>query len=308
MLPKNWPAKTGAVLLGLLFLVAAAGKMRGLPAFEGLLVQRGFAGSLVVAGLEARGLIAVELFLGLAWFQPGLRRRLILPATLGLLAVFSVYLGYLGLIRGDRGDCGCLGDLMELAPLPSLAKNLVMIAIGIHLYRRLEPDAPGAWRVPAQLAVLALGLVFVAFPLRRPPPAPAAGSPTAKVSRFAGFRRFHTVREQDLSRQRCLVAFFSLDCEHCLAAAEILARLGKVPGPPPVYLVFLGGADQVEPFLTKSGANFPYLLASPADFFQFIEAEPPAIYLLKDGEVEAKWGRTDFAFEAVRDRWYQGRP
>jgi uncharacterized membrane protein YphA (DoxX/SURF4 family) len=69
----------------------------------------------------------LELILGLALLTSPLRRAAA-AMTLLLLLVFCVAMIRL-MFLGVTADCGCFGSLLALGPAPSLAKNMVLVAL-----------------------------------------------------------------------------------------------------------------------------------------------------------------------------------
>ncbi len=80
-----------------------------------------------------------------------------------------------------------------------------------------------------------------------------------------------------------LIAFLSLDCDHCLAlATELNANTNNLITAPRYYL-FLGSDDQVEPFFSKSGGSVNYSILTPQKFYPHLSSAPPKVVLLVNG-------------------------
>lgn len=80
-----------------------------------------------------------------------------------------------------------------------------------------------------------------------------------------------------------IVAFFSLDCDHCLAVAtEMNKNAGAISLAKRHYL-FLGSEDQIEPFFAGSGGSVGYTLLTPQKFYPHLSAAPPKVILLVNG-------------------------
>jgi hypothetical protein len=296
-----------AWFLGCVFVVSAVAKMLSLGAFELYVVQQGLLPSRQLAAYAARGLLAAELFLGLACFTKAWFRRLTLPAAFGMLLVFSLYLAYLAFLKGDSTSCHCFGELLPMSPLHSLFKNAALLAVVAYLYRQVRVWPGGTWRIPAGLAVASALVVGLGFPVRRIAVQPTAsgGSSLTTKSPFARFREFDG-RAVDLTTGVCLVAFVSLDCEHC---QSLVVRLGEAAGLqalPPVYLVCHGDAAVAPQFLAQTGTEFPLALVAPAVFFDYIGDKPPRLYLLEDGQVRAYWDDETFEPAQCAPWWAPG--
>ncbi len=80
-----------------------------------------------------------------------------------------------------------------------------------------------------------------------------------------------------------IVAFFSLDCDHCLAVAtEMNKNAGAISVAKRHYL-FLGSEDQIEPFFAGSGGSVGHTLLTPQKFYPHLSAAPPKVILLVNG-------------------------
>ena len=284
----------GTLALGAVFVASAVAKAVDAGAFEVLLVQQGVAPTRAVAAWLTRGLLALELALGLACWQPLWRRRLVLPAIVVLLAGFSVYLVYLGWIKGETGNCGCFGELLRMSPKASLVKNAALVALAAWLWRAAPPDPRRyGWALLAGAAAVAAG-VGLALPVRPPvSPAPRFARPDFPVD-----------------RGRVLLAFLSLDCEHCRAAATAIGewrreRVAAAPAEPPAsFFVFLGAAEDAPAFLRETGtAAVRHMMGDPRDFFAAIADQPPSVYVLHDGQVLARWDGEAFTPAALAAAW-----
>lgn len=84
-----------------------------------------------------------------------------------------------------------------------------------------------------------------------------------------------------------IIALFSLDCEHCLEAAAKLAQ--QKTSLPQILILFLGEAEQVEPFVNQSGLNAPYIILPPEEFFPLLKQSPPRLIYLINGNVVKEW-------------------
>lgn len=80
-----------------------------------------------------------------------------------------------------------------------------------------------------------------------------------------------------------LIAFLSLDCDHCLAVATELNANNSSLNMVPRYYLFLGSEDQVEPFFSKSGGSVNYSILTPQKFYPHLSSAPPKVVLLVNG-------------------------
>ena len=295
---KTWAALIGVAVVGLVFLVSAIAKLQNPGLFEISLVKQGIFDSRAIAAWPARLLIAVELAVGAGLLLPWQRQRLFAPLAALMLVAFSGWLAYLTFSGSKIEDCGCFGELLKISPPVALARNLVMLAILGCAWLRLPQSAgwtpPTALFVAATVATLAVAMPKSATsgPDGGDPDAPPVKSPIATLGTFSD-------GATDLADGNQLVAFLSLDCEHCM---EIAGQLAGAPVPlPPLHVVYLGSEDQIPNFEGMSGSAFPWLLADPARFFDFIGDAPPRLYLLRDGVEAAYWDAAGFSIEAIVD-------
>ena len=148
-----------AVFLGLVFLVAAYGKVLDPAAFaEQISFEKlDFA---LPAGLLAWAVIVLEVFLG-ASLVFDLRKRWVLVPT-GLLIVFFIFLtgrAYLRWTHGELDDtsaCGCFGNLVERTPAEALWQDIVLLVPAFVLVWLLPKSESPARRRLAAVAIVTL--------------------------------------------------------------------------------------------------------------------------------------------------------
>jgi hypothetical protein len=117
--------------LGLLFLLAAAFKLRDLGAFEETIARFGIVLDAAV-GTTARGLVVAELAVGLGLL---LGRHAALQGALALTLLFLAVLGY-GRWLGLDVDCGCFGPGEQVSLEEALHRDLVLLLVSGYLYWR----------------------------------------------------------------------------------------------------------------------------------------------------------------------------
>jgi uncharacterized membrane protein YphA (DoxX/SURF4 family) len=82
-----------------------------------------------------------------------------------------------------------------------------------------------------------------------------------------------------------IVAFLSLDCDHCITVAtELNSKNGALNGVQRYYL-FLGSQEAIEPFFSKTGGEVSYSLLTPQKFYPHLSSAPPKLILLVNGNV-----------------------
>lgn len=149
-----------------LFVFSAVAKMYPLWAFEKQLVDLGLL-SWCDAPIFARLLLGLELAIGVAIIQPHFLKKIVVPATIGLLVVFCIHLGMEMVKHGAmNGNCGCFGQLIPMTPLEAFIKNIITIALLVFIYRNVRDREPGKNRISYLFVIWLLStlLVFIAFP------------------------------------------------------------------------------------------------------------------------------------------------
>ena len=115
------------ILVSALFVLSAVAKLypsplMGITGFEAkYLSSVGIEGGL--AKVVSRLLIGFEFTLAILLLLPYYLKKIIFPATIGLIAVFTVHL-FVQVIQGDASNCGCFGELIPMTPLEALIKNI----------------------------------------------------------------------------------------------------------------------------------------------------------------------------------------
>jgi len=153
-------------VVAVLFLVSAVAKLydspyRAITTFEmKQLVPMGFSEG--VAQILSRLLIGVEFALGFLILQPHFLRKVVIPATIALLAVFIAQLGIEIGLNGNAGNCGCFGELLPMTPIEAIVKNIIAIGLlaGILILLKGVPDKRNPWVLVGVTALCIAGVVI----------------------------------------------------------------------------------------------------------------------------------------------------
>jgi hypothetical protein len=269
------------IIIGVVFILSAISKLKSTGLFEITLIDQGFISDRLIAAYFSRILISVELFIGLAFFQPFLLKRVVAPLTLISLTIFSIYLGNLLISVPDAENCGCFGEMVKLSPLESLLKNIVLIGLVLYFFIKAE-SKKGKLLIPILLLIACFTFVFGAFPIR-----------LLENNAFAKYTHFEPVGLVDLTQGDNLIAVLDVNCEHCQAAARELGKLDQNTDTlPPIYFLIYGedeSANSVQYFFNLTSTNFPYHKIGEDEFFDLIGSAPPRIYWLQNGKIKAQW-------------------
>lgn len=137
---KKYLPWTIRIIISFLFLISAVAKLYPSPYFAistfevKQLYPMGFSED--VAVFFSRILIGIELALGILLLQNNYLRRIIIPATILMLVVFTTHLTIDTIQNGgNSGNCGCFGSLLPMTPIEAIIKNVVaIILLVIYLY------------------------------------------------------------------------------------------------------------------------------------------------------------------------------
>jgi hypothetical protein len=272
------------------------GNVRRSPFFELMLVKQTPLETRQAAAVATRLIVALELFIGLMFFQTSFLRRSMVPLTACILVAFTLYLVWLMIYDPDAEDCGCFGEMIAMTPAVSIGKNLLLLLFLLPIYRFAD-SAKRATGIPLAMGAFALGFAIFTMPTQAetavPPPEDGGPAP----SKFAVFE---TLENGDATLQLTegirIAALLSLDCDHCQFVALQLGETYDLFEPAKIGFVFLGEEDAVPDFLGQINTDLviPYTIPSAITFFDFTGDKPPRVYLLQEGKTVKYWDTDDF--------------
>ncbi len=294
----RWVGRAGALVLGLVLLVAAAAKAVDPLSFAEQIQLRG-----LVFGLPAPTFailaIALEVALGLLLVFGVRRLWVLVPAV--LLTAFFVFLTGRDAWRAAHGTlaedaaCGCFGNLVERTPLAAFVQDIFL----------LVPALAAAWvardrggRFPFERAALALagtlgaaafavaapGLPLDDYATRLRPGASAAalcaGAGEARVCLDAVV--------PELASGRHLVLLADLGDQAFGQAVERLNERAAAPGEPSLWVVVAATPEEKNAFFWRYGPTFEIREAPPA-LLRPLYRRLPRGFLVEDGRVVRTW-------------------
>lgn len=223
---------------------------------------------------------SLEVILGLALLLSITPARAAAGAV-ALLGIFSVVLLW-GIHGGDLETCGCFGRLLALDPWLALARNALLIAVGVFVWSswRNAVPAPRPWRravlLTATLVVATATGVSAHDPL-------VDASPARKGQPFptAGF----LAAPPDLE-PRTLVFLFHPNCYHCW---DSVANVKELAADPALRVIGVthGESEQVAAFLSDFRIEFPVHRFERDAFLKSFRTWP-ALYIVEGGTVRSK--------------------
>jgi hypothetical protein len=252
MLKKNLPLII-RVLVSALFLLSAFAKLYPTPMYgitkvfeEGQLIPMGFSESLVP--YISRLIIAVELFIAIAILQKNYLKKLVIPASILMLFVFSLHLAY-SIFLGDSENCGCFGELIPMSPIQALFKNIITLGILGYLYKNTPDDNANSC---SKLSIQFLSILLLMFALL---PVQTVG----KNKRVSSFTEY-VVADMDMNDGKKILCFFDAGCEHCMTAAKSLNELSdSIAYFPEIHIIFSDSeADRIPEFFAYVGREYSH--------------------------------------------------
>jgi hypothetical protein len=155
-------------LIAFLFLLSAVAKLYPSPYFAistfevKQLYPMGFSEN--SAAYFSRILIGIEFALGILLLQNHFLKRIVIPATILMLAVFTTHLTIVSFVTGgNSGNCGCFGSLLPMTPIEAIIKNLVAISLLLVLWKIISKnsDRSNFW----VLSTITFGFILMLFML-----------------------------------------------------------------------------------------------------------------------------------------------
>jgi uncharacterized membrane protein YphA (DoxX/SURF4 family) len=317
------------IFLGGMFIFSAYSKIYpsvnlGLSTFEAKqLVPMGF--NCYWAAWFSRTIIGGELALGILLFLPFYFRKLIIPASIALLLLFTGYLGYTYATVGNEANCGCFGTLMPFSTFESIIKNVVFIGLLVWLWRltRHIPDVKSIWHVTTVvfgsiMLIFMLGLkccsgsgstvveveedtteiVEVDAPIIDTVKTPVINGKTpvdsvkVKVEvkdepkqKSSGFK----AQFADIDKGKKILCFFAPGCDHCREAAKELTQMkATIKDFPEVRIIFMDEeAELIPDFFTYAGRKYTHQVMDIGKFWNTLGMgkDTPGVFYIWNGNI-----------------------
>lgn len=241
------------ILISALFLLSAIAKLYPTPLYgitkvfeEGQLIPMGF--STEIAPFFSRLIIGFEFFIAFAILQSHYIKKLIIPSTILLLAVFSIDLS-LDIFAGNEENCGCFGQLIPMTPSQALIKNILTLLILFFLFKNVNDKKNSSFLLLFNGFLVITVLMFSLLPI-------ATNSSNKQISSFSNY----VIPEFNINDGKKVLCFFDAGCEHCMDAAKSLTDLSLLDTDfPEVHIIFSDTEEgKIPEFLEYSGSNFSY--------------------------------------------------
>jgi len=327
------------ILISGLFLLSAFAKIYPDPSFYfsitafefKQLVPMGF--TMETAVYFSRIIIGIEFAIGILLLFPYNIKKIIIPATILMLAVFSVHLIIEILTGGNQGNCGCFGALLPMTPLQALIKNLLSIGLlTLVLYKfSNEIVEKNNFLITTNITTLSILALFMLIPIQKkttvsPSPTgytedttivkdsiivkPITDSTkkddivikdtTKKIIVVAGPKKVKSIYSKyfpKIDEGKKILCFFAPTCDHCMATAKELTELKKAdPNFPDIQMIFMDeAAEEIPKFFKFAGAEYPNLVLDIIAFWGAIGKtnDTPGVVYLWNGNVQKFYNGTE---------------
>lgn len=268
-----------SIIVGAVFIFSAYAKTLPIDDFTNTIFNR-MSVSWKIASWASHFFIGLEASIGvLLLFHIYGRSKWILWMSFLLLVVFSGYLVGLWYNEGNDVDCGCMGNVMPMTPMWSLIKNAVLIGIIFLLIKKDRNQNSQTLHLATIITcIIFTALPFIIYPSRLP-----------LSIMYEGKNGTSTIQD-DLRKGKHLIAFMSLTCPHCKAAAAQLEKLKQGNPDLPVHLIFMDHEHRdslLQQFLMQTGIEaVPYDFLEGARFTRLAGEYVPAIYLMTGENID----------------------
>jgi len=296
-------ARPAEILVGLVFIAGALLKVfvsDGINNFSVQIYAYGVIQDKSLLPPAALCTLAIEMFLGWALLTRLRLRMLTFVLLEGMLVVFTALILY-GWFFHELEDCGCFGPL-EMSPARSVAKNIVLFALGALAWAgaalKASPTPPAPARLPwiraATALLLSAALTGYAFADLNDVIDMKSGGTDEEPGQPGPFTRFVFDTDQgafDLGKGEHVVIMLSMDCEHCMEEMPSVNELVLLPGVPrAVALCYVESPGDMEQFRLQTDPQFAlHPLEQPLTYFTLIGDDNLRIYLIRDGRPVQFW-------------------
>ncbi len=312
------------IVISVLFIVSAVAKLYPSPYFAistfevKQLYPLGFSEGF--APYFSRVLIGIEFALGISILLKDYLKKITIPATILLLAVFIIHLTYTTFLSGNSGNCGCFGELIPMTPVEAIIKNIIAIGLLIWLFKLLPADGKSNFWLLKSVGLGCVLALFMVAPMKSstttidnsnfkeeenigtvidtslstvlPTIEKAIDSvnkikeevkidePTAKKSGFANFF-------PNIDKDKKILCFFAPGCDHCQETAKQLTEMKrKDKSFPEVYIIFMDEeVDKIPAFFDIAGKKYPYQIVDVISFWNVLgnSRDTPGVKFLWNG-------------------------
>ena len=296
------------LIISVLFIVSAVAKLYPSPYFAistfevKQLYPLGFSEGF--APYFSRILIGIEFALGIAILLKDYLKKITIPATILLLAVFTIHLSYTTFVSGNAGNCGCFGELIPMTPVEAIIKNIIAIGLLIWLFKILPADGKSNFWLLKSVGLGCILALFILAPIR--PVEKVMDEPTSEIQENLGVvidstslltneepvaaitkdtvKKVEEKKLEDapkkvksgyekyfpgIDNDKKILCYFVPGCDHCMDTAKELNEMRKKDKNfPPVYVIFMNEEpEKIPTFFEFAGTKFPYKMIDVIPFW-----------------------------------------
>ena len=252
----------------------------------------------------SRILIGIEFALGIAILLKDYLKKITIPATILLLAVFTIHLGYTTFVSGNAGNCGCFGELIPMTPVEAIIKNIIAIGLLVWLFKILPADGKSNFWLLKSVGLGCILALFILAPIR--PVEKVMDEPTSEIQENLGVvidstslltnevptaaitkdtvKKVEEKKLEDAPKKvksgyekyfsgidtdKKILCYFVPGCDHCMDTAKELNEMRKKDKNfPPVYVIFMNEEpEKIPTFFEFAGTKFPYKMIDVIPFW-----------------------------------------
>jgi thiol-disulfide isomerase/thioredoxin len=272
----------------------------------------------------SRFIIGAEISLGIALLQPHFLKKIVIPMSTLMLAVFVGHLTYEIIQTGNQGNCGCFGALLPMTPLQAILKNLVAMGMLIYLFLRVQDRELGKNNFFVLLSIFFGSTLFMfgLTPMEKCKKNNHSNSEiivvdedstsvasdnesknivettlnpadtTKKSNVNIGPKKITSIYSKyvpGIDEGKKLLCFFAPGCDHCQAAAKSIAQLSKTyPDFPKVHIIFMDEeTEKIPEFFKIAGKSFNHQIMDIPKFYGALGSskDTPGVVLMWNGNV-----------------------
>lgn len=288
------------IVFGFIFIASAILKLYPIEPFENLLVQYNISNYLL-APFIARGLISLEILIGLYFIFSAKIYQLVYKLVLAFLIVLTVFLFIQLAVEGNISNCGCFGEIISLTPLESVIKNFLLIAVLLFVRKTTLPTVIKVkWILPVLFLLIA---AFTPYLLN---PVGVFNIQAKELNEKIDLSGLPSLYKSDkkinFSKGKHLVVYLSTSCPHCKNTASRLSVLIKKYNYSNIVYI-IGGDDNelYDEFVTYTKSEqVPIIRIIDNTFFKYSGGELPALVYIENGVLKKKWTGEFFDIEEVK--------
>ena len=252
----------------------------------------------------SRILIGFEFALGIAILLKDYLKKITIPATILLLAVFTIHLGYTTFVSGNAGNCGCFGELIPMTPVEAIIKNIIAIGLLVWLFKLVPADEKSNFWLLKSVGLGCILALFMLAPIR--PVEKVMDEPTSEIQENLGVvidstslltnevptaaitkdtvKKVEEKKLEDAPKKvksgyekyfsgidtdKKILCYFVPGCDHCMDTAKELNEMRKKDKNfPPVYVIFVNEEpEKIPTFFEFAGTKFHYKMIDVIPFW-----------------------------------------